>query len=166
MIEPAHDSRAEGAAESEKIARGSSSVGSGVNGDGQPNNPHSKRQGLPVAQLQRQNINAKLANPLAGYDYKQLENMGAEFARQYNMGDESDINAFRQGAALAKDPFKWDEYHGLDAAEREVLAEEFKSKWHQPRLMYLVVVICSVCAAVQGMGESPTYIPTLYIPTL
>lgn len=146
--------------ESEKMAQESSSAGSTSNGGGQQNNSRNAhlpvqpgQQGHPVAQLQRQNYNAKLANPLAGYDYKQLEEMGADFARQYNMGDESDINAFRQGAALAKDPLKWMEYKGLGGAEKEVIEREFTSKWHQPRLLYLLVVICSVCAAVQGMGE-------------
>lgn len=102
----------------------------------------------------RRNVNAKLANPLAGYSQPELEEMGAEYARKYQVGDEGDIRAFRMGAVLAQDPVKYDECHGLAEEELQVLRKEFESKWSQPKLMYIVIVLCSTCAAVQGMGKS------------
>ncbi len=100
----------------------------------------------------RRNTNARLANPLANFDHPELERMGATFAKKYQLGDESDIRAFRLGAVLAKDPSKFEDCKGLSEDELEILRKEFNHKWSQPKLMYLVIVLCSTCAAVQGMG--------------
>lgn len=107
------------------------------------------------AEQARQNLNARLANPLAGYSRHELEEMGAAYARKYKVGDEEDVEAFRQGAVCAQDPFRFDSYDGLSAIDKEIMRKEFSNKWAQPWLMYLVIVLCSVCAAVQGMGELP-----------
>ena len=109
-----------------------------------------------VAERARRNVNAVLANPLAGKSHAQLEAMGAEYARKHQMGDEEDIRAFQKGACLAQDPTKHDSVAGLTEPEREVLRKEFINRWYQPRLLYLVIILCSTCAAVQGMGELST----------
>ncbi|KAI9832322.1 MAG: hypothetical protein M1826_002008 [Phylliscum demangeonii] len=100
------------------------------------------------------NINATLANPLASYSHAELEEMGEAYARKYNIGDESDVLAFRQGAVCAQDPLRFDTYAGLDEQEMNVMRKEFAHRWSQPRLLYLVIVLCSTCAAVQGMDET------------
>ena len=144
----------------EKVAHDSSSVEdepkSEVTGDGRTNSygPFSRKPSVTAGDKARRNVNAKLANPLAGYSHPELEEWGAEYARKYQLGDESDIRAFRMGAVLAQDPVKYEECHGLTDEELQVLRKEFQSKWSQPRLMYVVIVLCSTCAAVQGMGES------------
>ena len=101
----------------------------------------------------RQRISAKLANPLAGKTYAELEDMGTRYAKQHQLGDEEDIRAFQKGACLAQDPQKFNDVDGLTGQELDVLQKEFSSRWSQPRLLYLVIVLCSACAAVQGMGE-------------
>jgi len=100
----------------------------------------------------RANINAKIANPLAGFNHSQLAEMGEAYVRENQIGDEEDIRAFRLGAILAQDPNRHAEVGGLTAEESGVLAKEITNKWSQPRLLYLVIVLCSTCAAVQGMG--------------
>lgn len=112
----------------------------------------SSNQNLSADQL-RANINAKIANPLAHFSHGQLMEKGEAFVRKYQVGDDEDIRAFRFGAILAQDPNRHAEIDGLTAEESEVLTKEITSKWSQPFLMYLIIVLCSTCAAVQGMGK-------------
>jgi hypothetical protein len=109
------------------------------------------RQSMTPDQL-RANINAKIANPLAGFSHKELSEKGEAYVRKFQIGEEEDIRAFRLGAILAQDPNRHAEVDGLTAEEGQVLSREITNKWSQPRLLYLVIILCSTCAAVQGMG--------------
>ncbi|KAH0555971.1 hypothetical protein GP486_006084, partial [Trichoglossum hirsutum] len=102
-------------------------------------------------EIARRNLNARLANPLAGYTHAELEDMGAGYAEEYQLGDETDVVAFRKGAVLAQDPLKYEDIPLLDAEDKAVLRKEFEYRWTQPKLLYLVIVLCSTAAAVQGM---------------
>lgn len=107
-----------------------------------------------AAERARRNVNAKLANPLAGISHALLEDMGARYARKHQVGDQEDIRAFSKGAVLAQDPSKYETVAGLTEEEQMVLHTEEHHRWHQPPLLYIVIVVCSTCAAVQGMGTS------------
>ena len=85
------------------------------------------------------NANAKLANPLAFETPAELRRKGRAYAKKHFIGDEEDIRAFEIGACLAQDPLKWEKVEGLRPEERDVLEKELSSRWHQPRLMYLVI---------------------------
>ena len=111
-----------------------------------------RRISLTAAERARRNDVAKLANPLAGISHDELEQMGSRYARQHQMGDEEDIRAFQKGACLAQDPRKFASIPGLTQQEIEVLDKEIKNRWSQPKLLYVVIILCSTCAAVQGMG--------------
>ncbi|KAH0543899.1 hypothetical protein FGG08_001800 [Glutinoglossum americanum] len=113
-----------------------------------------RRTSMTPEEIARQNLNAKLANPLAGYSYGELEEMGAQYAKKYQLNEESDILAFKKGAVLAQDPLKYDDLPMLDAEDKAVLRKEFEHRWTQPKLLYLVIVLCSTAAAVQGMDET------------
>ncbi|PKY04980.1 MFS sugar transporter [Aspergillus campestris IBT 28561] len=102
----------------------------------------------------RRNLNAKLANPLAGFTQEELRKQGVNFAIKHCLGDEEDIRAFGIGAMLAQTPDKFATVPGLKPEELEVLQNEFAHRWSQPWTMYLVVALCSVSAAVQGMDET------------
>ncbi|MCJ1372883.1 hypothetical protein MMC20_004109 [Loxospora ochrophaea] len=116
---------------------------------------YSRRQNsMSAADRARRNANAKLANPLAGYSHAELRAMGAEYVNKYQIGDEDDIRAFEIGACLAQDPTKYDSIQGVTVEEADVLRKEFVNRWSQPKLMYLVIILCSTCAAVQGMDET------------
>ena len=107
-----------------------------------------------TVERERQRMNAMLANPLKDLSKARLREMGAQYVKKYNVGDEEDIRAFELGACLAQAPEAYDSLEGLTPEETEVLRKEFTNRWSQPKLMYLVIVLCSTCAAVQGMGTS------------
>ncbi len=94
----------------------------------------------------RANINAKIANPLAGYSHAELAQKGEQYSRSNTVGNDEDIRAFRLGAILAQDPMRHAEVDGLTAEESAVLSKEIEKKWSQPRLLYLVIILCSTCA--------------------
>ena len=115
--------------------------------------PSTSKLSLNAADRMRRNTSAKLANPLAGISHAQLEEMGATYARKHHIGDEEDIRAFRKGAVLAQEPRRFAQVQGLTGMELGVLQKEFDNRWSQPKLMYMVIALCSTCAAVQGMGQ-------------
>jgi len=112
-----------------------------------------RKSSLTAEQL-RANINAKIANPLAGFSHNELSEKGEAYVKKFQIGDEEDVRAFRLGAILAKDPNRHAEVDGITAEEGAVLAKEISNRWSQPKLMYLVIILCSTCAAVQGMDET------------
>ena len=112
----------------------------------------SRQRSISAAERARRNANAKLANPLAGYSHAELKNMGAAYVMKHQIGDAEDVRAFELGACLAQDPSKFEHVEGLNTEEKDTLRKELVNRWHQPRLMYLVIILCSTCAAVQGMG--------------
>ncbi len=115
--------------------------------------PSTRKLSLNAADLMRRNASAKLANPLAGISHAKLEEMGATYARKHHIGDEEDVRAFRKGAVLAQEPRRFAQVQGLTGMELDVLQKEFDNRWAQPKLMYIVIILCSTCAAVQGMGQ-------------
>lgn len=106
-----------------------------------------------AADFERKKANALLANPLRGYSHAELGKMGKDYALEHALVEPEDLRAFEIGAKLAQNPRSFETVEGLTPEERETLGNEFTNKWSQPKLLYLVVVMCSVCAAVQGMGE-------------
>ncbi|KAM3071478.1 hypothetical protein ACMFMF_007949 [Clarireedia jacksonii] len=111
--------------------------------------------GEPQTAAERQaTINQMMHHPLAGYSEDQVREMGENYAREHQINDEDDIRAFRLGAVLAKDVNRHVDMDELTYEEKDILAKEITHKWSQPRLLYLVVVLCSLCAAVQGMDET------------
>lgn len=111
-----------------------------------------RRTSVTAAERRRLNDVAKLANPLAGISHDELEQMGDRYSRQHQMGDDEDIRAFKKGACLAQDPQKFASVTGLTEQEMVVLDKEITKRWSQPKLLYVVIILCSTCAAVQGMG--------------
>lgn len=105
-----------------------------------------------AAERARRNLNAKLSNPLAGFNHADLRRQGRKFALSHEIGDESDIRAFELGAVLAQAPERYDNVAGLTSQEKEFLRREFTHRWAQPWTMYAVIALCSLSAAVQGMG--------------
>lgn len=112
-----------------------------------------------AAERARRNINAKLANPLSGYSYNELRRMGRAYAYEHAIAEKEDVRAFEIGACLAQDPEDLSRARELGVTEDEyaVLEKEVSSRWSQPWTLYIVIALCSTCAAVQGMDE--TYAP-------
>lgn len=115
---------------------------------------HVTRQGsMSAAERARRNINAKLANPLARISHTTLMDMGKNYALKHQIGGKEDIRAFQMGACLAQAPSKYNSVEGLTQDELAILHKEYTNRWSQPKLMYIVILLCSTCAAVQGMGR-------------
>lgn len=105
----------------------------------------------PLAQ--RQEVSLKLANPLAGLGQEELRELGEEYCRKNGFTDPEDVRAFSLGARIAGNLNKWDQVKELNEAERSRLEREITHKWSNPWKLYGVIVVCSLCAAVQGMGK-------------
>jgi hypothetical protein len=119
--------------------------------------PRSKRGSVAstAADRARQNLNMKLANPLDGFTIPELKTMGSDYAKLHAIAEPEDIRAFELGAVLAQDPQAFERIRPWASPEEmTVLEKEYASRWSQPKLLYLRIVLCSTCAAVQGMGNS------------
>jgi len=106
-----------------------------------------------AADRARRNVNMKINNPLDGYTESELRVMGSNYAKMHAIAEPDDIRAFELGAILAQHPedFRRISNHASQE-EMAVLEKEYASRWSQPAILYLVIVLCSTCAAVQGMG--------------
>jgi hypothetical protein len=99
-----------------------------------------------------QDVNVKLNNPLAGISRDELQQMGRDYATIHGITEASDLRAFAIGAILAQDAQNTDAVKGLaDEAEMNILIREYTHKWDQPWTLKIAVIVCSICAAVQGM---------------
>ncbi|GAM84628.1 hypothetical protein ANO11243_026250 [Dothideomycetidae sp. 11243] len=105
-------------------------------------------------EFERKKMNALLANPLRGLSHKELRQMGKAYAMEHALVEPEDLRAFEIGACLAANPKGWEQVEGLREEEKEILSKEQTHRWSQPKLLYLVIVLCSTCAAVQGMDET------------
>ncbi|KAL7271887.1 hypothetical protein RUND412_005329 [Rhizina undulata] len=99
-----------------------------------------------------QNINAKLANPLAGYSHAELIEMGAAYARDHDMMELEE--EFKKGALLAQNSAAFENLPLLTDEDKNIIRREFTHKWSHPMSLYHLVIMCSVAAAVQGMDET------------
>ncbi|KAJ3966059.1 hypothetical protein EV361DRAFT_936808 [Lentinula raphanica] len=99
-----------------------------------------------------QNLNAKLANPLAHICHEQLMEDAKVFAETHGLEDL--VVEFQKGALVAQDPSRFEDLTQLDEEDKAVLKRELTHKWDQPYMLYYLVILCSMAAAVQGMDES------------
>ena len=100
--------------------------------------------------------NEKLSNPLTGLTHEQLMADGELFAREHGLGHLTE--EFKKGALVAQDPLAFETLPLLTEEDREALRHEIDHKWDQPRMLYYLVVLCSVAAAVQGVRFSLSFL--------
>jgi len=106
-----------------------------------------------AADRARRNVNMKINNPLDGYTESELRAMGSNYAKMHGIAEPEDVRAFELGAVLAQNPEDFRRIsNDTSPEEMAVLEKEYKNRWSQPAIMYLVIILCSTCAAVQGMG--------------
>ncbi|KAJ6558546.1 hypothetical protein DFH09DRAFT_533363 [Mycena vulgaris] len=70
-----------------------------------------------------------------------------EFTREKGFDDE--LLLFQK----AQNPSKFESIPELDETDKALIRREVIHKWHQPKALYLTVILCSVAAAVQGLGS-------------
>lgn len=149
-----NDFSAGGTTEKEKKGQRKDSDYSGVSRTEVENARLTHSTTLDEERKRRLEASAKLENPLAGLPPDQLAQKGEDFCKKHGITDEEDVRAFRLGAMIAGDMNKYDTIKDLTAREREVLDREITHKWSNPGMLYAVITICSLCAAVQGMDET------------
>lgn len=66
---------------------------------------------------------------------------------EHALVEPEDFRAFELGAVLAQNPKAYEKVQGFTPEELEVLKKEFTHRWSQPKLLYLVIILCSTCAA-------------------
>ncbi|GAA5974465.1 hypothetical protein JCM11641_003232 [Rhodosporidiobolus odoratus] len=103
-----------------------------------------------------------LDNPLAGISLDRLEAMGRAFARE--KGLEQYETVFAKGAQAAQDPLAFETLPLLNEEDKAVIRHEVSHKWDHPKTLYLLIICCSMAAAVQGMDESVTNGANLFWP--
>lgn len=99
-----------------------------------------------------QNLNAKLANPLAGVSHEQLMADATIFASTHGLAEYTET--IQKGALVAQDPTAFESLPLLTENDRVALRREITHKWDQPAMLYYLVVMCSIAAAVQGVRAS------------
>ncbi|KAG8770729.1 hypothetical protein FRC12_004084 [Ceratobasidium sp. 428] len=112
--------------------------------------------------LDEQNVNAKLANPLAGIPHSKLEEQALAFAHSHGLSAEADL--IRKGALVAQDPLGFDTLDQLTDSDKAELRREQTHRWDQPKTLYYLVALCSMAACVQGMDETVTNGANLFWP--
>ena len=95
------------------------------------------------------NLNAKLANPLSGVSHEQLMADAAIFAGTHDLAEYTET--IQKGALVAQDPAAFESLPLLTEEDRVALRREITHKWDQPAMLYYLVVMCSIAAAVQGV---------------
>ncbi|KAK0533014.1 hypothetical protein OC834_002392 [Tilletia horrida] len=116
----------------------------------------------PEGEVDRNKLSARLANPLEGLSREQLLENATQFCREHGLEDH--IADIRKGALVAQDPLCFEELPDLDEQDREYLRREMTHRWSHPRQLYLMTIMCSVAAAVQGMDESVINGALLFFP--
>ncbi len=96
-----------------------------------------------------ENLNAKLANPLAGVSHDQLMADAAIFAATHDLAEYTET--IQKGALVAQDPAAFESLPLLAEEDRIALRREITHKWDQPAMLYYLVIMCSIAAAVQGV---------------
>ena len=97
------------------------------------------------------NENARIANPLAGIPRDQLMANAARFARAHGL--EHITAELQKGALVAQDPAAFESLDELTEEDKAVFRKELTHRWHQPWQLYYLVILCSMAAAVQGVGH-------------
>lgn len=64
------------------------------------------------------------------------------------------IPELQKGALIAQDPAAFESIDLLTDDDKRYLREEITHKWRQPKMLYYMVVMSSLAAAVQGMDEA------------
>ena len=102
--------------------------------------------------IPRNKLNAMFENPLAGIPKDKLFADVEEFCSKFNLQD--DVESFKKGALVAQNPHNLKGIEELNDEDLNHLEREHTHKWSQPATLYYLVIMCSLCAAVQGMDET------------
>ncbi|KAG1744559.1 uncharacterized protein EDB91DRAFT_1123024 [Suillus paluster] len=98
------------------------------------------------------NADAKLSNPLHGIPYDRLMAEVEIFAQERGLTHL--LPELKKGALVAQDPTCHTRLDMFTDEDQRILTEEVTNKWKQTPMLYYMVVMSSLAAAVQGMDEA------------
>lgn len=101
---------------------------------------------------ERGKLNAIFENPLAGVSKEQLLKDVEDFCQQNDLMDSCET--MKKGALAAQSPWNIHNIPELTPEDVEILEHEKTHKWDQPWMLYWLVSMASLAAAVQGMDET------------
>lgn len=113
---------------------------------------HEKQRKKSFVDVDDSELSAAFENPLAGLSKSQLMQNVEDFCRDNNLMDH--LEDFKKGALVAQNPADAQNLAELSQEEKLVLEREHTHRWSQPLMLYWLVVMCSMAAAVQGMDET------------
>lgn len=108
--------------------------------------------------------NARLANPLIGLSADKIRSDVHQFAQDADLVEYEEI--LFKGALCAQGQASGDyaSIKELSTEDHAVLERERTHRWSQPFSLYLLVICCSIAAAVQGADESVISGAILFFP--
>ncbi|KAG2105522.1 uncharacterized protein F5147DRAFT_614836 [Suillus discolor] len=98
------------------------------------------------------NADAKLSNPLRGIPHDRLMADVEIFAQERGLTHL--LPELKKGALIAQDPTCHNRSDMFSEDDKRILTEEVTHKWRQTPMLYYMVVMSSLAAAVQGMDEA------------
>ncbi|KIP10754.1 hypothetical protein PHLGIDRAFT_22040 [Phlebiopsis gigantea 11061_1 CR5-6] len=110
----------------------------------------------------KQSTASRSSNPLVGVSVEQLLQDAEKFARDNGLDDHVEI--IQKGALVAQNPEDFEDIDMLTEDEKAALRHEAKKPWSQPKMLYYLVIMCSLAAALQGMDESVINGANLFFP--
>ncbi|KAK9452060.1 uncharacterized protein V1518DRAFT_49370 [Limtongia smithiae] len=103
-------------------------------------------------------------NPLKQLSQDEVINAATQYATEHGLAEHIDL--FCKGALVARDPESLGEgLPLLTDADRDALEHASLHKWAQPTTLYVLVIACSLAAAVQGMDETVINGANLFFPS-
>lgn len=103
----------------------------------------------------RTSVAALLRNPLTGMSEGDVIRDVDAFVDARGLAEHREV--FRKGALLARVNQRQDGFESvtqLTEEDKEVLRYEINHRWHQPFMLYFLVVLCAGSAIVQGMDQT------------
>lgn len=100
----------------------------------------------------RNNVHARIRNPLGELSKSALHDQVGTFCGQYGFEDKEEV--FQKAAQVAQRPHEFEKITDLDENDRYWLKREITNKWHLPRQLWYAIIIVSIGSAVQGWDNT------------
>ncbi|KAG1762317.1 hypothetical protein EV702DRAFT_984048, partial [Suillus placidus] len=117
-----------------------------------PHHAHHHKSNMDAGTRAIVNANAKLSNPLHGIPHDCLMTDVEIFAQERGLTHL--LSELKKGVLVAQGSTRHNRLDILSDEENQILTEEVTHKWRQMPMLYYMVVMSSLAAAVQGMEQA------------
>jgi hypothetical protein len=105
--------------------------------------------------VRKASVAALLRNPLMGLSEQQVISDVDRFVDEKGLYEYRET--FRKGAMMARVGQRtggFEQLTNITEADKDLLRHEEQHRWHQPLMLYFLVVLCAGSAIVQGMDQT------------